>query len=782
MPGFTAYLLLAVLLILAEDGYVRGVQGGVVSPGLSLVSEDNAFSTAPDVSRQTQSQHQVETSSVSPSESPLMLRVHVKDASSQRHLGGATLEVFVNGSHMHSSLTQEDGEVLLTIPYKLGMTLTLVASKEGYVLTQLPWTTAKIPIFSSVTLSLIPQTQGNIWLFEDTVLITQKTPDPSSQPSVQFPKSLLRLPENTNISMVTAYLTIPTPPQDKDCHFCTVGILSNKSGYRSVHLNPVAMLSAQLLSSGKEIKVNGPVQFTVPLSYPTNLRATDSVPAWAFDMKAGAWMKKGIGTIKMEGGHLVWTYLAPHLGDWIAAPLPSSSGYMGHATSMDFISYHTYLLVGILGGALVIIIGFLSVLLCHCRDLNHESERKKRGASKLTVLKKDQTTSTSSDEAHEALYHPGDRSYSLASRNAGHRDVSASPRHQANYNIYVEDVSRPVANIYENIGSVGSESHRAPLPSLYVNSEEVARLRERSEQNASRQGANENVVFRDKLFHIYNQPVAIVQASDVFSAQGQVDPTGCRSATFPRNGTEHGPQTERNYKDSFTQTLPKGTQQDSDEQPALDSTQNATANPGIWGRYSHLLESVSVPGTLNEAAGMGPFHGEIQGVSEQTLLELSKAKPSPHPPRAWFVSLDGKPVAQVRHSVIELQGRHRPGSSNDTSLDSGVDMNELQQPLRKGEHEGPSGGSLPKASGGLAHEEQDLSSSEIGSPEDATLRSTLEGSSAAIPNIPEDKDAGDTSSESRSTPPPRRPRKLRDKRPERKTTRHVREERPQMKR
>lgn len=41
--------------------------------------------------------------------------------------------------------------------------------------------------------------------------------------------------------------------------------------------------------------------------------------------------------------------------------------YTGRATSMDFISYHTHLLVGILAGTLVIIIGFLSVILCHCR-------------------------------------------------------------------------------------------------------------------------------------------------------------------------------------------------------------------------------------------------------------------------------------------------------------------------------------------------------------------------------------------------------------------------------
>ncbi|XP_017577727.1 protein FAM171B [Pygocentrus nattereri] len=772
MAEVAAYLLLFVVLIFCEDGELGGARAGLLPHGPASPTRDNGSNAAT-------------ASPTEPAESSsLTLKVWVKDASSQRYLSGAQVRVFVNGSQLHSSQTQENGEVLLTVSYQLGVTLTLVASMDAYVPAQLPWKTTKMPIFSAVTMSLVPQTQGNIWLFEDTVLITRKTSDLSSQPSVQFPKSLLSLPENTSISMVTAYLTVPTPPPEKDNHFCTVGVLNNKgvSGYRTVKLCPVAMLSTQLLSGGKEIDIRGPIQLTIPLPYHTHFQASDSLPAWTFDKTTGTWVKKGFGSVRRERNGLVWTYVAPHLGNWIAAPSPSSSGYLGHATSMDFISYHTYLLVGILGGTLVIVIGFLSVILCHCRDLNHVTERRRRNSTKLSVLKKDQTTSTSSDEVPEPLYHSGDRSYPMASRGVGHPDVSASPRHQANYNIYVENVCRPVGNLYENIGTAGLESLRAPVPNLYVNSDEVARLREMSEKSTSWQAPGESVVYRDKLFHIYNQPVAVVQAPELFTAQGQTDSTGSRCATFPRNGMEHGAQAERNFKDSFTQTLPKVPQQDSDEQPALEGPQTSTANPGIWGRYSHLLESVSVPGTLNEAAGMGPFHGELQGISEQTLLELSKAKPSPHPPRAWFVSLDGKPAAQVRHSVIELQGRHRPGSSNDTSLDSGVDMNELQQSVRKNDREGPSITNMPKAVGGRGHEEQDLSSSEIGSPEDASLRNTLEGSSAAIPNIPEDKDAGDTSSESRSTPPPRRLRKVRDKKPDKKATRHMREERPQTKR
>lgn len=77
--------------------------------------------------------------------SSLTLKVWVKDSSSQKFLKGALVCVFVNGSQIQSSQTLENGEVTLTVPYHLGLTLTLVASRGGYVLSQLPWKTTKMP-------------------------------------------------------------------------------------------------------------------------------------------------------------------------------------------------------------------------------------------------------------------------------------------------------------------------------------------------------------------------------------------------------------------------------------------------------------------------------------------------------------------------------------------------------------------------------------------------------------------------------------------------------------
>lgn len=386
-------------------------------------------------------------------------------------------------------------------------------------------------------------------------------------------------------------------------------------------------------------------------------------------------------------------------------------------------------------------------------------------------------------------------------------EPSSTPRHNANYNIYVEDPGSLTAAPPYNNNITSDRIKGNQPPSHYINSEEVARICEKVEQN--RANMNSDSFFQDKLVHIYNQPVAIIQATELFGAQEQQLP-GCKAATFPRNGAEYDAHSEPPSKDNYIQTLPKvhsqggssPQQRNQDEpQPLETPPPGQGPNATVWGRYSNLLESsVSVPGTLNEAAGMETFSGghssELQGISERTLLELTRGKSSSAHPRAWFVSLDGKPAAQVRHSIIELQSRHRPPSSNDTSLDSGVDMNEPQQNIRDMERDRPStrGSSLPHhGRGGRYSEEQDLSSSESGTtatctPEDPSLRNILDGSSGAIPNIPEERDGMDTSSaqedsESRGTPPPRRLRKVRERgKAEKRSTKHVREGRPLTKR
>ncbi|XP_042369288.1 protein FAM171B isoform X2 [Plectropomus leopardus] len=789
-------LLPSLLLIWCLDGPVRAAEEGGGLPSSS--PGDNGLSVAvgdPSATEATASGRLLSASALM-EEPQFALKVLVRDLVTRQPLPGASVDVYVNHTLRSSARAGQRGDVLLWVTYSPGLSLTLLGSMEGYVPSPLPWSTAKRPIFSAVTLLLLPHSQGNIWLFEDSVVITAKLPDSSSQPKVKFPKNLLTMSDNSNVSSVTAFLTVPQYHLAKDCANCTPGIISKKSSFRSIELKAVAAVDIVLYSGGEELQVRGPIQISLPLGHSTHLRASDTVPAWAFNLKTGAWENQGLGIVKTVGNELVWTYTASHLGYWIAAPLPSSNDYLGHGGSIDFLSYHTYLLMGILGATLAIVIGFLSLLLCQCRRGSYREPRRRRARfSKLTVVKKDQTTSTHMEEG--LLFRSGDNSLASCSVQC---EPSSTPRHKANYNIYVEDPgSRPAAPLYENIAL---DRIKNSQPSHYINSEEVARLREKSEQA----NMNTDNFFPDKLVHIYNQPVAIIQAPELFSAQEQH-----KSATFPRNGGEYDAHSEPASKDSYTQTLPKvphhhqsgsSPQQSNQDEPQPLETPPPGQGPNavVWGRYSNLLESsVSVPGTLNEAAGMEAFSGghgvpsELQGISERTLLELTRGKSHP---RAWFVSLDGKPAAQVRHSIIELQSRHRPPSSNDTSLDSGVDMNEPQQNIRETERDRPSirASSLQHHSrGGRYGEEQDLSSSESGTtatctPEDPSLRNILDGSSGAIPNIPEERDGMDTSSaqedsESRGTPPPRRLRKVREKgKTEKRSAKHVREGRPLTKR
>ncbi|XP_062395052.1 protein FAM171A1 isoform X2 [Sardina pilchardus] len=99
---------------------------------------------------------------------------------------------------------------------------------------------------------------------------------------------------------------------------------------------------------------------------------------------------------------------------------------------------------------------------------------------------------------------------------------------------------------------------------------------------------------------------------------------------------------------------------------------------GQWG------QALSIPDRLSQAGlGVVQMNGEDTLLAEKALMELRGGKPLPHP-RAWFVSLDGRSNAHIRHSYIDLHGAGRgpapAGRRNDASLDSGVDMGEVRGP------------------------------------------------------------------------------------------------------
>eukprot|EP00073_Rattus_norvegicus_P045509 XP_017447657.1 PREDICTED: protein FAM171B isoform X3 [Rattus norvegicus] len=703
--------------------------------------------------------------------SVFMLKVQVNDIISRQYLSQAVVEVFVNYTKTNSTVTRSNGAVLIKVPYRLGLSLTIIAYKDGYVLTPLPWKTGRMPIYSSVTLSLFPQSQANIWLFEDTVLITGKLTDAKSQPSVQFSKASIKLPDNHHISNVTGYLTVLQQFLKGDNFLSAIGI-TYSTGFENVELTPHAAICVKIYSGGKELNVAGPIHISLPLLHTSNVNVGDRIPAWTFNMKIGAWVHHDWGTVKEHNGHLIWTYDAPHLGYWIAAPSPSTLDLGINEDFPNVIGYHTAFLTAILGGTIVIIIVCLAALLCYCREKYGTPQKRERNITKLEILKRDQTTSTThinhissvkvalKAEDKPQLFNAKTSSYSPQKKETTKTETEERipmVKTRDNFKIYNEDVSFLSVN-HNNYSRNPTQSLEPSIGSKqpkHMNNNLSPSLGDAQEEKRYLTG-NDEVYGRshlpEQLMHIYSQPIAILQTSDLFSMPDQLH--AAKSATLPRKGQlVYGQLMEPVNRENFTQTLPKmpmhSHTQDPDareEDIVLEGQQSLPSQTSDWSRYSNsLLESVSVPGTLNEAVVMTPFSSELQGISEQTLLELSKGKPSPHP-RAWFVSLDGKPVAQVRHSFIDLKKGKRT-QSNDTSLDSGVDMNEHQL-SRKLEREKTFIKSMhqPKI---LYLEDLDLSSSESGttvcSPEDPALRHILDGGGGVIIEHPREESPGSKS-------------------------------------
>lgn len=419
----------------------------------------------------------------------------------------------------------------------------------------------------------------------------------------------------------------------------------------------------------------------------------------------------------------------------------------------------------------------------------------------MDIFKRDQTTSTNSMYQQEVSYKDS-VGYEDTTQKADASNLKSQTHFTTNskgkkLNHYVDSSELPGGLHYENVRNIAQQAFTTSYPPYYVNACQIVNPEGGSDQNRVPVALNEKVFFSERIVQVYNQPVALLQAAEFLLSAEQ--PSSSKSATLHRPGTGYETQAEELSKDNFTQTYPKAPplsetqRQRSEEQQASEGSKGSRSSVRAWGRFNTLLESVSVPGTLNEAVAMGPLCSEHQGTSEQNLQELYKNKPSPHP-RAWFVSLEGKPVGQVRHSVLNLHRcLHKASDRNNTSLDSGVDMNEHVTGKRL-ERERPFVRSTAHSrTQRLCSDDLDPSSSESATtatctPEDPSLRNILDGASGAVPNIPEERDDADTSSaqedsEARSTQSPRRPRKATDKgRADRqKSTWHMREERPLMK-
>ncbi|XP_074938846.1 protein FAM171A1 isoform X3 [Phalacrocorax aristotelis] len=759
------------------------------------------------------------------------LKVHVSDASTHQPVTEAFIEIFINQISIASGTSGADGTAFLKFQYKLGNQLIVTASKHAYVPNSAPWKPVRLPVFSSLSLGLLPERSATLMVYDDVVQIVSGFQGTRTQPQVHFQRRSVKLPENTSYSDLTAYLTAASSPWEVDSFPYLQGLDGNGTG---------------------------------------------------------TWLKSSLGLVQQEGNQLTWTYIAPQLGYWVAAMSPTIPGPV---VTHDITSYHTMFLLAILGGMALILLVLLCLLLYYCRRKclrPRQHHKKLQLSTALDTSKKDQATSMSHINlifSRRESEFPG--GLSVASNghteNSGAKElISAvhmemvSPSGEADMHTPMlkhsfstsqefssreellsdkeKDKSRISLDDLTPSGSLRKDYHKSAdsFPLKPRKSTETAEGYESPIKDEYRRSYN--AMLSQPLFEKQEREIQVsmnhIATGSKYNIQEQAyptpsapekelldcRPTDCmmsrsvdhleRPTSFPRPGQliccnsvdqvndsvyrkvlpalvipghymklpgEHPfvsqplvvpadqqidiERLQAELPNPHTRLFPHPPQQLQPQQlasQAISQQHLQDAGAAEWSQQNaSMSESISIPASLNDAS-LAQMNSEVQLLTEKALMELGGGKPLPHP-RAWFVSLDGRSNAHVRHSYIDLQRAGRNGS-NDASLDSGVDMNEPKSARKgRGDHLSAPQSHPPvqehqqrerKVSDSTAYtqlvylDDMDQSGSECGtavcSPEDNALRCLLEGTSkrsgVQLPSLQEETRTVDTKPEPLTSP------------------------------
>ncbi|XP_035527986.1 protein FAM171A1 [Morone saxatilis] len=698
------------------------------------------------------------------------LKVHLSDASTHQPLGGATIQLFANHTSVTTETSSADGNTYLRFSYRLGTPLVVTATKQGYVPNSVPWSPSRLPVFSSISLDLLPERAATLMVYEDVVEIVSGLQGLRHQPSVHFQRRALSLPSNTSYANLTALLTVASTPSHIQ-HFPHLQVLSgNGTGTeKKFELTPVAAISVHLLASdGVELQVNEPITVSVPLPADSGLKENDHIPAWRFDPRLGAWIKSSWGHVQREGNQLSLTYIAPQLGYWVAAMSPLHSGPV---FAKDISTYHTVFLLAILGGMALILLCLLCLLLYYCRRRclkPRVSHRKLTLSSGLDSSKRDQATSMShlnlirnelelvstatepdmttpmlkpfsyernqDNQRQHNIIHHSKHSRSSLGNNSHHGSSlgNLTPRSR-DYRQSVETfqlkaalsagTDRGYRQSYTSVCSssnlisdaLSSANHGQASANQLSSVGIVDCVSPSSPPHSPSRGEGCECRATDYLLsrsvdHLERPSLPSLTRPGQLLCCGSVDllsggegyprvrPTLVIPAHYMRLPGEHPLSGQalllQTDQQSDLETIQAELNASHSQQPLGQTPTDCTPGPTKQGDGEHrgLSESLSIPAALGET-GLVEINSEDTLLAEKTLMELRGGKPLPHP-RAWFVSLDGRSNAHIRHSYIDLQragchgnspsGGGQPGNSsggrrgngNDASLDSGVDLNE----------------------------------------------------------------------------------------------------------
>ncbi|XP_061145158.1 protein FAM171A1 [Syngnathus typhle] len=650
-------------------------------------------------------------------EDEVTLKVHLSDASTHQPLAGASIQLFANHTLVTTETSLADGNAFLRFPYRLGTPLVITATKNGYVPNSVPWTPSRLPVFSSISLNLLPERAATLTVYDDVVEIVSNFQGLRRQASVHFQRRALTLPVNTSYANLTALLTVADSPSlIRHFPYLQVPADNGTGTEKPLELTPVAAVSVHLLASdGPELQVDEPITVSVPLPADSGLKENDHVPAWRFDPRLGSWIKSSWGHVQRVDHQLVLTYIAPQLGYWVAAMLPPQSGLLG---MKDISMYHTMFLLAILGGMALILLCLLCVLLYYCRRRclkPRSSHRKLTLSSGLDSSKRDQATSMShlnliSNEVQLELvstatepdmttpmlkpssYERGDdrRPHALMQHNKHSRSSLGNSQHGSSlgnltprskdYRQSAETMQlksamscgaeRGYRQSYVSVCSSGNHMSDGLSPSKHGQLSEHQLsgivISPSSPPRSPSRGEGSDLRAPDYLL---SRSVDNLERPPSLVRPGQL--LCCASVDLLSGGESYPRVRPTLVIPAHYMRLPgehplsgQALLLQADEQSDLETIQaelNASQSSGQSPKdcvprpdeQGEGEKLVSIPGALGET-GLVEINSEDTLLAEKTLMELRGGKPLPHP-RAWFVSLDGRSNEHIRHSYIDLQ-------------------------------------------------------------------------------------------------------------------------------
>ncbi|XP_028990460.1 protein FAM171A2 [Betta splendens] len=633
----------------------------------------------------------------------VQIKVQVFDNSDLSPLAGAQVEVHSNQTRiLASSRAGGDGVVRVSFLYRAGTWVIITASKQDYVTNSVPWHSSRIPLYASVSLYLLVQRPGTLILYDDVLQVLSGSPGARNQPLVQLQRKTLHLASSSNYTALSAALTTARSQYEIGGFPFLLGQETNSSGAEIgwTELTALAVLSVQLFDKdGSEIQISDPIHISVPLPSDTRNRMATSVPAWLYQPRTGLWARNGTGYIKKDGNQFVWNVVVPQMGYWLAA-FPSSSGLgLSHPGLRDITTYHTLFLLSILGSLALLVLILLCVLLYYCRRkcLKPRRQQGKPDSSNLNGAKRDQGTSTSrlnlicgghtesgpsndkSDMSPSQGYQsaredltkhvPAHMLRHTKAKNSGSQRGESFPMkvtratetNNLDNPLLHEDYSRsyspmegkePEYHRHHNANDNRGYSSDPPSPPRFQ-----GYVPSQSDKPPEYSAAAADSLARPTSLN--TQPGQIIFCSSIDQMKENMYrsmvPTLVIPAHYMRLPSEFSGKDGKDQKDQDKDGAPTGGgpqhhhhhAQKPGQQQQPGGSQGAGSEEPSWASDSSG-GPVTIPVLFNDST-MAQMNGELQALTEKKLLELGVKQ---HP-RAWFISLDGRANAHVRHSYID---------------------------------------------------------------------------------------------------------------------------------